>query len=254
MANSALRFAEVFAGAGGLSMGLEAAGHACAWHAEIDPHARAVLRHRWPHVPLYGDVTALDGRELVARHGPIDLLSGGSPCQDLSVAGHRRGLDGARSGLFFHQVRLWHETGAPLLLWENVTGALSSSRGEDFRVVLSTLAGADVPAAGGRSGRWPTSGVVYADGVARVAYRVLDLQHFGPPQRRRRVFLMATQGAGIGRYNPAAIMQSAQHDDGCARTHHGEQVLPHAQSGYRDSSTGRGAWGELTATSGRNAY
>ena len=199
-----MRFAELFAGAGGLSMGLEWAGHECVWHAEIEPHARAVLRHRWPTVPLYGDVTQLDGKALVAAHGPIDLLTGGSPCQDLSVAGKRAGLEGERSGLFHQQVRLWRETGADVLLWENVMGALSSQGGADFQTVLEELSGTSCarPDDG-----WPTAGIIHGpDGRARVAYRSLDLQWFGPPQRRRRVFVCAVAPHALDRYDPAALL------------------------------------------------
>jgi DNA (cytosine-5)-methyltransferase 1 len=127
-----LRFAELFAGAGGLSMGLERAGWVCAWHAEIADAPRAILAHRWPDVPLYGDVTTLDGKALTVTHGAIDLLTGGSPCQDLSVAGKRAGLGGNRSSFFFQQMRLWDESGADLCLWENVDGARSSNEGKDF--------------------------------------------------------------------------------------------------------------------------
>ncbi|MFN7610222.1 MAG: DNA cytosine methyltransferase, partial [bacterium] len=118
-----LTYAELFAGAGGLSMGLETAGFHAVAHAEIEPHARAVLRYRWPDTRLDGDVTKIDGRD----YAGVTLLSGGSPCQDLSVAGKRAGLGGARSSLFYEQVRIWNESGAPYLLWENVGGALSSN-------------------------------------------------------------------------------------------------------------------------------
>jgi DNA (cytosine-5)-methyltransferase 1 len=126
-----LKYVELFAGAGGLSLGLDAAGFECAAHAEIQPHARAVLRHRWPDTPLLGDVCALSGgRKMKAwmrqRYRGVALLSGGSPCQDLSVAGKRAGLGGARSSLFFRQVRLWKVLQCPYFLWENVPGALSS--------------------------------------------------------------------------------------------------------------------------------
>ena len=140
-------FYELFAGAGGLSMGLELAGWQCVGHAEIEAHPRAVLRKQWPGVRLDGDVAALDGREIVASVGPITLLSGGSPCQDLSVAGKRAGMtegSGTRSSLFFEQVRIWDETQAPYLLWENVLGALSSNNGRDFAAVLSALVGSPV--------------------------------------------------------------------------------------------------------------
>lgn len=191
-----LTYAELFAGAGGLSMGLEAAGFHAVAHAEIEPHARAVLRHHWPDTRLDGDVTKVHG----ADYRGVTLLSGGSPCQDLSVAGKRAGLGGARSGLFYEQVRLWHESEAPYLLWENVGGALSSNHGRDFAAVLSALVGSpvSVPADGWRGG-----GGVVAGRAAVAAFRVLDLQHFGPPQRRVRVFVLAARAGGV---DPAEVL------------------------------------------------
>lgn len=190
-----MRYAELFAGAGGLSRGLDAAGWSCALHCEIEPHARAVLRHQWPAVPLHDDVTTLDGATLRG----ITLLSGGSPCQDLSVAGKRAGLGGARSSLFYHQVRVWEESGAPYLLWENVGGAFSSNRGRDFAAVLSALVGAAVAVP--RDG-WKRAGVA-AGPTAVAAWRVFDLQHFGPPQRRVRVFVLAARAGGV---DPAEVL------------------------------------------------
>ena len=189
-------FLELFAGAGGLSRGLEAGGLHCIGHAEIEPHARAVLRFRYPDVPLYGDVTQVTG----ADTGPCDLVSFGAPCQDLSVAGKRAGLMGARSSLFFDGVRLWNETGATYALYENVMGALSSNDGKDFAAVLSTLVGSTVavPADGWRGG-----GGVVAGRDAVAAWRVLDLQHFGPPQRRVRVFILAARAGGV---DPAEVL------------------------------------------------
>jgi site-specific DNA-cytosine methylase len=187
-----LRYAELFAGAGGMGLGLERAGLECAWNAENADFPRSVLQYRHPAVPLYGDVTTLDGRALVERHGPIDLLAGGSPCQDLSVAGKRAGLEGARSGLFYHQARLFEETGATYCLWENVHGALSSHAGRDFALVLSTFVGATVRVP---AGRWGGAGV--AAGPAGVAaWRVLNAQHMGVPQRRRRVFVLVARAGG----------------------------------------------------------
>jgi DNA (cytosine-5)-methyltransferase 1 len=191
-----MKFVELFAGAGGLSRGLEVAGLTCVAHCEIEPHARAVLREQWPHVPLFGDVTELDGTQF---HG-VDLVSGGSPCQDLSVAGKRAGLEGARSGLFFEQLRVWNESGAPYLLWENVAGALSSNKGRDFAAVLSAIVGSTVHVP--RDG-WRGGGGVVAGRTAVAAWRVLDLQHFGPPQRRVRVFVLAARAGGV---DPAEIL------------------------------------------------
>jgi DNA (cytosine-5)-methyltransferase 1 len=191
-----MRYVELFAGAGGMSHGLEAAGMTCVAHAEIDPHAQAVLRHHWPETPLHGDVTQVDWTQYAGR---VDLVSGGSPCQDLSVAGKRAGLEGARSGLFFELIRAWDETRAPYCLWENVDGARSSNKGRDFAAVLSSFVGADfaVPPDG-----WRSSGVAAGPtGVA--AWRVLDLQYFGPPQRRRRVFIVAARTGGV---DPAEVL------------------------------------------------
>jgi DNA (cytosine-5)-methyltransferase 1 len=191
-----VRYVELFAGAGGLSMGLEAAGMVPVAHAEIEPHARAVLRHHWPDTPLHGDVTQVDWTQYAGR---VELVAGGSPCQDLSVAGKRAGLDGARSGLFYELIRAWDETGATYCLWENVDGARSSNGGKDFAAVLSAFVGAPVIVP--RDG-WASAGVVAgSSGVA--AWRVLDLQHFGPPQRRRRIFVLAARTGGV---DPAQVL------------------------------------------------
>jgi DNA (cytosine-5)-methyltransferase 1 len=191
-----MKFLELFAGAGGMSRGLEAGGLHCIGHAEIEPHARAVLRYRYPDVPLYGDVTQVTGEQA----GACDLVSFGAPCQDLSVAGKRAGLAGARSSLFFEGVRLWNETGATYALYENVMGALSSNNGKDFAAVLSAFVGSavHVPADG-----WGGGGGVVAGRTAVAAWRVLDLQHFGPPQRRVRVFVLAARAGGV---DPAEVL------------------------------------------------
>ncbi len=200
-------FYELFAGAGGLSSGLELAGWQCVGHAEIEPHARAVLRHQWPDVRLDGDVSGIDGTQLVAELGPITLLSGGSPCQDLSVAGKRKGMtegSGTRSALFYEQLRLWNETQAPYLLWENVLGALSSNDGRDFAAVLSAIVGSTVTVPGDG---WKGGGGVVAGRTGVAAWRVLDCQFFGPPQRRRRVFVI---GARAGSVDPAEVLSLAE--------------------------------------------
>lgn len=203
-----MRYGELFAGAGGMSLGLERSGMTCAFHAEIAEFPRRVLRHHWPQVPLLSDVRALSGGRKTAAYmrrrfgGKIDLLAGGSPCQDLSVAGKRAGLAGARSSLFFRQIRLWRVLDAPLCLWENVDGALSSHNGKDFAAVLSAFVGAAVavPRDGWTGER--RSGVVSGPaGVA--AWRVLDAQWFGVPQRRARVFVLS---ARTGSYDPAEIL------------------------------------------------
>ena len=154
-----------------------------------------------------GDVTKIDG----AVAPLVDVIIGGSPCQDLSVAGKRAGLDGARSGLFMEQIRIIKEmrrrcenAGANEIrpryfVWENVPGAFSSNGGEDFRTVLEEIcrivderAHVPRPHTGGGT-LWRTSGAIMGDGYS-VAWRVLDAQFWGVPQRRRRIALVADFG------------------------------------------------------------
>jgi DNA (cytosine-5)-methyltransferase 1 len=182
-----MKVGSLFSGGGGGDHGLIAAGHQFLFACEIDKNARSVLRHHNPDLKIYNDVREVtrdrlesDGIELP------DLIIGGSPCQDLSVAGGRAGLGGERSGLFHEQCRIADELGVDWVIWENVVGAFSSNKGADFAEVLGGLTGNTpaVPAKG-----WRTGGVCV--GPKRVAvWRVLDAQNFGVPQRRRRVFVV----------------------------------------------------------------
>ena len=231
-----LTYVELFAGAGGLSRGLEMAGWACVAHAEWDAYARAVLRRHWPDTPLFGDVSTLTGQMIYDASGgrPVTMLTGGSPCQDLSIAGKRAGMtedSGTRSSLYFEQVRLWHELNAispcPYLLWENVLGAFSSNHGKDFAAVLSALVGTPVavPEDGWKGGGGVVSGCA---GVA--AWRVLDCQYFGPPQRRRRVFVL---GVRAGAVDPAEVLSLAEGLSG-----HLESCDPSAENAPPDAGSG----------------
>ena len=152
-----------------------------------------------------GDITKISGYDAP----PVDVVIGGSPCQDLSIAGRRAGLAGERSGLFMEQIRLIKElrendrkSGRAgvfirprFMVWENVPGAFSSNKGEDFRAVLEETARVVQPDAAipGPPGRWRTSGAVLGDGWS-IAWRVLDAQFWGVPQRRRRIALIADFG------------------------------------------------------------
>jgi site-specific DNA-cytosine methylase len=203
-----LRVLSLFSGAGGADLALEAAGMTVAALCEIEPHARAVLRHHWPDVPLHGDVSELDGTQY---RGKVDIVVGGSPCQDLSVAGKRAGLaegSGTRSSLFYEQVRIWNETESPYLIWENVKGAFSSAQGADFGAVLSALVGRPVPVP--RDG-WTNGGVV-AGPAAVAAWRLLDLQYFGVPQRRERIVVLASRAGGVDPAEVLALGQSVSRD------------------------------------------
>jgi DNA (cytosine-5)-methyltransferase 1 len=166
----------LFAGVGGFDLAMQRNGIHVVAAVEIDDKARAVLARRFPDTRLFPDVTKVSAHDLrdagfVPNRG---IITGGFPCQDLSVAGRRKGLAGERSGLFWHIIRLVDELHPRWIVLENVPGLLSSEGGRDMGIVLGAL---------GECG--------YG-----VAYRVLDAQHFGVPQRRRRVFIVAGRGAG----------------------------------------------------------
>ena len=187
-----LKVLSLFSGAGGLDLGLERAGIDVVALCEIEPKARAVLRRHWPQTRIYEDVREVS-RERLELDGieHPDLVAGGSPCQDLSVAGKRRGLDGARSGLFWEQCRIADELEADIL-WENVPGALSSNGGADFAAVLWGITGALVELPDGK--KWSKAGVLV--GPKRTAvWRIADAQRFGVPQRRRRIYVVGCSGA-----------------------------------------------------------
>ena len=178
-----MRYGTLFSGVEGFGLGFEAAGMVPAFQCEIDPHAASVLRYRYPDVPKWDDVTEVDPDELPS----VDVLAFGSPCQDLSVAGRRAGLDGDRSGLFVEAIRIADRLAPDWLVFENVPGLLSSQRGEDFAVVLEGITGFR-PAVPGDG--WRNAGVCIGP-LRWAVWRVLDTQYFGPPQRRRRVFVVA---------------------------------------------------------------
>jgi DNA (cytosine-5)-methyltransferase 1 len=166
----------LFAGIGGFDLALRNNGVDVTAAVEIDAKARSVLAKHFPTTTLFNDVCEVTGDDL-RRTGFISergIITGGFPCQDLSVAGRRAGLDGARSGLFWEIMRLVQDLQPRWLILENVPGLLSSNGGGDMGTVLSTLA---------------ELGYGYA-------YRVLDAQHFGVPQRRRRVFIIAGKHSG----------------------------------------------------------
>jgi DNA (cytosine-5)-methyltransferase 1 len=191
-----LTYGSLFAGVGGFDLGFDAAGMLCRWQCEIDRNCRKLLASRWPHAKIYEDVRTLRARVIEL----VDVICGGSPCTDLSVAGRRAGMAGERSGLFFEMVRICKQMrrrgGARFVVWENVDGAFSSNGGRDFAAVLRAFTGlqVEVPADG-----WGRAGFVKTPFPAwrwNCAWRVLDAQHFGIPQRRRRVFLVASAGTG----------------------------------------------------------
>ena len=188
-----MRYLSLFSGIEAASVAWLPLGWTCVGVAEIDPFPCAVLAHHYPDVPNLGSVVDITDAQIVAL-GPIDIVVGGSPCQDLSVAGKRAGLAGERSGLFHQQLRIFraarHSCGARFLLWENVPGAFSSNRGLDFAVVAGEMAGCrlPVPEIG-----WGQEGVALGE-HGLLEWAVLDAQWFGVAQRRRRVFALLDAG------------------------------------------------------------
>lgn len=167
-----MKSVSLFSGIGGFDLGFQRAGIECVAVCEIDKNAQAVLRRRFPNVELFDDVRKV-GKETHERKS-IDLICGGFPCQDVSIAGRRAGLAGERSGLWFEFARVIDELEPQWVIIENVPGLLSSNGGKDFAVII----------------RW------LAQRGYGVAWRVLDAQYFGVPQRRRRVFIVASFGDG----------------------------------------------------------
>lgn len=181
-----MRYLSLFSGMGGFDKGLDDAGWECAGQCEIDEAANAVLAHHWPDKRRWRDVRDVRGADV----GTVDLVAGGSPCQDLSVAGGRAGLAGERSRLFYEFARIVGECAPPWFCFENVPGLLSSNKGRDFAVVLGEFTGhrPEVPKAG-----WRNAGICVGPRYT-AAWRVCDAQFYGVPQRRRRVFIVGHSG------------------------------------------------------------
>ena len=181
----------LFDGIGGWLLAARHAGVTPVWASEIEPFPCSVTARHFPDVKQLGDITQINPDEIE----PVDIVCAGSPCQDLSIAGKRKGLGGERSGLFrtaaelVRRMRLRTEGRYPrFFVWENVPGAFSSNRGMDFQAVLEEIGESKIPMPQGN--RWAAAGLVQCPG-AEIAWRVLDAQHWGVPQRRRRIFLVA---------------------------------------------------------------
>lgn len=168
----------LFAGVGGFDLAMQRQGVKVVASVEIDKKCQEVLAHRFPESKILDDVTTVKGSDLIeAGFNPSKgIITGGFPCQDLSVAGKRAGLAGARSGLFWEIARIVEETQTEYFIIENVPGLLSSNNGADFGVILGTM----------------------GDLGYSIGWRVLDAQYFGVPQRRRRVFIVGRRSTSGG--------------------------------------------------------
>ena len=227
-----LTLGSLFDGIGGWCLAAVRAGIRPIWSSEIEKFPLEVTARHFPDVKQLGDVTKIDG----AKIEPVDIICAGSPCQDLSVAGKRAGLAGERSGLFVRavdivrQMRVRTNGKYPrFFVWENVPGAFSSNHGRDFQAVLAEIGQTDVPMP--QSGRWATAGMVRTQ-TADIAWRVLDAQYWGVPQRRRRIFLVADFAA----------------EERCAA-----EVLFVEQSMPRDTAESSTAWKEVASVAGDGA-
>jgi DNA (cytosine-5)-methyltransferase 1 len=174
----------LFAGVGGFDLAMQRQGVKVVASVEIDKKCNEVLAKHFPEATQFTDVTTVKGEDLInAGFNPSKgIITGGFPCQDLSVAGKRAGLAGERSGLFWEIARLVEETQTEYFVIENVPGLLTSNKGRDFGVVIGTM----------------------ADIGYSLAWRVLDAQHFGVPQRRRRVFIVGRRASDSS--SPAEIL------------------------------------------------
>ena len=199
-----MKLGSLFDGSGTCPLAASAVGIIPAWASEIEPFPKAVTQSRFPKMVPLGDITKMNGAEIE----PVDVITFGSPCQNLSIAGNGKGLAGQESSLFFEAIRVIQEMRCAtngrfpqIVIWENVYGAFSSTQGDDFRTVIETLwkicEGDDsVPRyAEDKRGRqkWPHTGFILGD-YSSIAWRGLDAQGWGVPQRRKRVFVVLDLG------------------------------------------------------------
>ena len=197
--NKSMTLGSLFDGSGGFPLGGVLAGITPIWASEIEPFPIRVTTARFPNMKHYGDITTIKGSELE----PVDIISFGSPCQNLSVAGKREGLDGDRSSLFYEAIRIIKEMREATngkypryIVWENVPGAFSSNKGEDFKAVLEEICKVkDEQVSISKPAKWENAGRIMGDGYS-VAWRLLDAQYWGIPQRRQRIYLVADFDGG----------------------------------------------------------
>lgn len=196
-----LTLGSLFDGSGGFPLGGLLAGIIPLWASEIEPFPIRVTTKRFPQMKHLGDISAVHGDTVE----PVDIITFGSPCTDMSVAGKRAGLDGSQSCLFYEAVRIVKEMRCAtngkyprFIVWENVPGAFSSNKGADFKAVLEavcSIKGESVSVPEPPKGKWSSAGSILADGFS-LAWRMLDAQFWGVPQRRKRIYLVADFAGG----------------------------------------------------------
>lgn len=189
----------LFDGSGGFPLGGVIAGITPKWAAEIEPFPIRVTSVCFPNMTHLGNISEVSGSEIE----PVDIITFGSPCQDMSVAGKREGLGGNRSSLFYEAIRIIKEMREATngkypryIVWENVPGAFSSNKGEDFRAVLTEICKVkEVDVSVPKPSKWENAGRIMGEGFS-IAWRLLDAQYWGVPQRRQRIYLVADFDGG----------------------------------------------------------
>ena len=199
MEQNKLTLGSLFDGSGGFPLGGLISGITPVWASEIEPFPIRVTTKRLPFIKHYGDVSKMNGADIE----PVDIITFGSPCQDMSIAGRREGLDGSRSSLFYEAVRIVKEMRCKTngrypryIIWENVPGAFSSNKGADFQSVLEevcSVKGYEIHTP--RPEKWANAGEIMADDFS-LAWRVFDAQYWGVSQRRKRIYLVADFAGG----------------------------------------------------------
>lgn len=213
--HKSLTLGSLFDGIGGWQLAAVRNGIKPIWSSEIEPYPMAVTKYHFPDTIQLGDITKLRGEELP----PVDIICAGSPCQDLSVASRQKGLQGERSGLFYQSIRLFYAmrraTGGRYpryFIWENVPGAFSSNHGQDFLCVLEEIGQTRLPMP--EPYKWAKAGLVELP-ECQIAWRVLDAQYWGVPQRRARIFLVADFGAEERRAAEMLFVEAGLQRDPC---------------------------------------
>ena len=235
--NHALTLGSLFDGSGGFPLGALMTGIKPVWASEIEPFPIRVTTKRLPFMQHLGDISKIKGDEIE----PVDIITFGSPCQDMSIAGKRDGLGGSRSSLFYEAIRIIKEMRDKTdgeypryIIWENVPGAFSSNKGEDFRSVLEEICRVKYPSVSiPISEKWQRAGLIMEDDFS-LAWRLLDAQYWGVPQRRKRIYLVADfTGSSAGKVlfeseglsgNPSQSFSERKETPGCIAEGSGKTV------------------------------
>jgi len=240
----------LFDGIGGFPLAACRAGISPVWASEIVPDCISITKRHFPVMRHLGDITKINGGDIE----PVDIISFGSPCQDLSISGNRAGLDGEKSGLFIQAIRVIKEMRIATngkrpttIIWENVPGAFSSNKRKDFQKVLQEIAaiaepGISIPRPSAKTG-WLAAGGVVGDCFS-LAWRVFNAQYWGVPQRRRRIFLVAdftSQRAGKILFNTESKTGNIEKGE-----NEGERIAGDVEKGVR--AAGFNGWRSVTGT------